>query len=690
MSLQSVITEIRSKLLKNHLLRLALLICLVLSVAALFTLLAIYLAPRKFATPIGIILGLAIFLASAFYLKRRGKFIAPTEEDACKLIDTHFKTKDRALSYLHLKKLESKESGSKVKRELIEKQFSASVTKLSLAHLDQLTASPFTVTERRALKLIPITWTVIAAMVYLLYDSNTTVAVTQAAMVQNLIDTHSDELPNQVKQALEHLADELNSNELTDQAIKDAIKNAEKEIDKALNGVSKEALAEESESADGEETIESAENVETDQSRPETAEKQEQKLKQEEKKQEQTEKQSEQEKTNEQQDQQEKTKQEQKQEAKSEKKESEEKTQKSSSEKQGSEQDQTDVQNSKQSKGQQGDAKQSKQSDQGEDGQGEGQGKGEGGSAGGSGGKEQSKGESGKDQKQKGDGKQQQKSGEKGSSGEGDSKDGSQAGGQGKDQKGKDQKQGLNQAQSTLENLKDQIEKEEGSKENWAGEGSDQKNQDKQQGKGADQKEEQQGKDGAGKDGEKQKQEKGAGKGDAKGDDKGEENQQKGDKQEGAKGGGGKSDEGKQNDVNKDKDSGSERDKGLSPEMKKGSSDPKSKGPGQDGMSEDDKEGEDEGSAPPIPQPGDQAKQYGDFEGGQGEGEGKRGFLDVRIPAKDEKFDTKYTSNQSERTLNNRESIYHTERPNIGLGTADPSRQKEEQDIPLEYRDLME
>lgn len=690
MSLNSVIAEIRGRLVRNHLIGLAVVTLFIVSFSIL-----LFVVGSFIFISLGLTLAIVALSGSLFLMWRKALFTFPSSLDACKVIDSHFNTKDRALSFYYLEQEQGAQNGKQIHREIIEKQFNQTVTKLSLMHLDEVTPLELSRRKKLLLKFLPFIWVLLIFSGYFLYQRSLSFARNEANLVEALLTEHQDELPRSVVKKLENLAGELRSAEITDEKVREALKAAEDELDKALSGIS----AEEATSGDteGESTDIESKGEEGENKSPSNQEKLNQ-LEQEKREQPPKNKETEnreakeeptpdsQNKEPEQQEekQQEKDK---KEEEKSSDKDKNEKQKKEQQKQDGENKDNnTDVQHSKQSKGDKGDSKQQKQDQNGEKGDGQG-------SGGKSGGESQGEqGESGKADGEKGQGKGQDKQqgkqsgkqqgeqkGEKqGEKGQGSEKDGEQ--GQA------DQNQGLQAAQSTLDKIKDEMKK----KEDQSKSGQSDQGQDKKEESGSGDKGDQGEQKGEGK-GDKGDKGKTPNKGESQ--NKAKESGKQGDqskKEEEGKSGKSGGDKKSQNDVKqkqgenegKGGDSGKEKSKSPSTDQNRGAKD--------SGNEENEKSNEQKGDAPPVPRAGDEAKQYGDFEGGDKDGPGKKGFLDVKIPSKEEKFDTRFTSGQSERTVNNKDSQYRTARPNVSLGASEALKNKEDQNIPLEYRDLME
>ncbi|RMD86417.1 MAG: hypothetical protein D6808_03360 [Candidatus Dadabacteria bacterium] len=95
-------------------------------------------------------------------------------------------------------------------------------------------------------------------------------------------------------------------------------------------------------------------------------------------------------------------------------------------------------------------------------------------------------------------------------------------------------------------------------------------------------------------------------------------------------------------------------------------------------------------SPPPKPIPGEKPKRYGDFSGGKDSKKlGSKGFKNVEISGKNEKIDTRYTDKGTLAKHNN-EAKYKTEIENIKLSEPDLIKEGYKQEIPLEYKEIIE
>ncbi|MDZ4786744.1 MAG: hypothetical protein SGJ02_11785, partial [bacterium] len=157
----------------------------------------------------------------------------------------------------------------------------------------------------------------------------------------------------------------------------------------------------------------------------------------------------------------------------------------------------------------------------------------------------------------------------------------------------------------------------------------------------------------------------------------------------------------KQEPSNKDKESQEEgkKEKGADPKKEgenKGDSGKPSQSQdskNQDAVSKSQKNGEDKKNAqlPPETQPGEEAKRFGDSEGGnEGQAGGNKTFKDLKVGNPDEKLDPRYLGQDGKLGLNKNQAKYKTDIKDVELAQPETSEAQGKQEIPLEYKGIIE
>ncbi len=655
----------------------------------------------------GIFLSLVIFFAGILLLARRGKFKQPVLNDTVALVDEYLGAKERLLTRAEMKSDVSK----RAHLQLIEAQIQPLLKQDAEA---SIVPYRFSKTQKVCSFLMVIFWISIYLAGSRLLYSLTPIELQQAEIISKI--AQDENLPENVRENLSGLADALAENSLSSDEVEAALANAAAEIDEALKSAENEELVD----SDSESV-----SVPEDEVSKDDSEKEEKSGSQKDSQKEnqggssssssndsdsQGEQQQQQDGTSGEQNQKQENadnqgKKEQKSGDKSEQGSSEKESGQKEGEqgKEGQKEGQKEGEQGKEGqKGKQGNKQGSDSDGSGSDGQNK-QGQGKDSQSGQKGAQEGKQGNQKENQskqgQQQGDGQGQEKGGKEGQGGAADGqnskkedssenkdgKSGQQKGEQGSQQgNGSPEQQSLNKAKDAVSKLqKEQAsqknqEKQDGQQGDGNKAGQDQnKGQDKNQaGKNSQgQKGERANKDSSSKDGEQNKssqQNKEAGQADPKiADQSGQDKKSEG--------------PGKQEDNQKESDP---RQQGANPggkgEAKKDSLPPSEKGNNEG-------KGEKNPKLPPMAVPSDDAKRFGDFDGGtEGQSGGKKTFKDVKVESEDEKFDTRFTGKDVKLGSNKKDAKYKTDLQSLELAKPEVDETREKQEIPLEYKDILD
>ena len=232
MNVYSLIEQTHKKQKANALTVLALLLLTCLT--AIFFLV---LCASLFSKIASIFVAVAGLLALAYHLKNHWYPTWPSKASAALAFDSYADTKERVVSLLELEDLPDSDQ----RKQLLVKQLEQQIKDVSLDEAFPLETPKFL---KRALFTLPLFWFLIGwylapAVLYPIYTNPI------ALELNELLEDEEDLLPEPVKESLTELAEAIEANELNSEEVVAAIAQAESEVDAALTSLALEASDEE-------------------------------------------------------------------------------------------------------------------------------------------------------------------------------------------------------------------------------------------------------------------------------------------------------------------------------------------------------------------------------------------------------------------------------------------------------------
>lgn len=218
MTIVDTINAVHARLVRNKRIWIAIVCGIALSYTALIVTLV-----GLIARPLGWVVGIGLLGAASYLGYRRRIFVPPTIEDGSSIIDRRFDTQDRALTLAS-----TWDVAGEAEKAILARQLEALVPEF-----DVDAAFPITLETgvKRALATLPLVWGLIWYLGSSSSASNGS-AERQAAIISELLDQRAD-IPLAVRESLIDLKDTLETKPLTDEAVIEALKAAQAEIDQA-------------------------------------------------------------------------------------------------------------------------------------------------------------------------------------------------------------------------------------------------------------------------------------------------------------------------------------------------------------------------------------------------------------------------------------------------------------------------